>query len=451
MAMKASPLGHWAFRKLIGRRGWVVCMIHYVDELTITTDKTGAREYAKVSYPIRYGVYDEIRTRDYIFQFDLRGEIKYIQGRREDWPNPGEWLKRTQGNDWIYYSSGDYNGIVGRFGEYYFPCLSYPSNSIMADKPFLSKGVQQAFFAAGRLLERISRIGLGAVPAEIGRFIARGAAHDEKALVRRARQFHRIIGGRVSVLPPDARHADYEVIPLILADGCLYNCGFCSVKAGRELSARSRTDVAGQIAGLKRFYGADLRNYNALFLGQHDALAVGADLIECTLESAYDSLGFEHSFMQRPRLFLFGSADSLLGAKERVFQLLDRMPFDTYINIGLESSDAATLQFLNKPVSVGRIRDAFARMAAINRGYERIEVSANFVIGLDLPPGHLSSLSQLAKDTAEPFCGKGHFYISPMVRDSRTGREEKRALLAQFDRVKTATLLPTSLYLIQRL
>ena len=426
-------------------------MIHYVDDLTITTDKTGAREYAKVSYPIRYGVYDEIKTRDYIFQFDLRGEIKYIQGRREDWPNPAEWLKRTRGNDWIYYSSGDYNGIVGRFDEYYFPCLSYPSNSVMADEPFLSKGVQRAYVAAGRLLERTSRIGSGAVPAEIGRFLARIAAHDEKALVRRARQFHRIIGGRVSVLPPDARHADYEVIPLILADGCLYNCGFCSVKAGRELTARSRADVAAQIAGLKRFYGPELQNYNALFLGQHDAMGVGADLIECAAQSAYDSLGFEHSFMERPRLFLFGSADSLLGAKERVFRLLDRMPFVTYINIGLESSDAATLQFLNKPVSVGRIRDAFARMCAINREYERIEVSANFVIGLDLPPSHLASLSSFAKNAGGPSGGKGHFYISPMVRDSGTGREEKRALLAQFDRIKAATVLPASLYLIQRL
>ncbi len=297
----------------------------------------------------------------------------------------------------------------------------------------------------------MSRIGSAAVPPEIGRFFARGAAHDKKALVGKARQFHRIIGGRVSVLPPDARHADYEVIPLILADGCLYNCGFCSVKTGRELSARSRTDVAGQITGLKRFYGPDLPNHNALFLGQHDALAVGADLIECAAQSAYDSLGFEHSFMERPRLFLFGSADSLLRAKERLFQSLNQMPFVACINIGLESADAATLQFLKKPVSVERIRDAFYRMCAINREYERIEVSANFVIGLDLPASHLASLPQLAKDAAGPLCGKGHFYISPMVRDNRAGREEERALLAQFDRVKAATVLPTFLYLIQRL
>ncbi len=426
-------------------------MIHHIDDLTITLDKAGDREYAKVSYPIYYGLYDEIKTRDYIFRFDLRGEIKYIRGRSEDWPNPAEWLKRTRGNDWNYYSSGDYNGIVGRFGEYYFPCLSYPSNSIMADEPFLSKGVQRALFAAGGLLERISRIGQGAVPEEVGRFFARSTACDAKSLVRRARQFHRIIGGRVSVLPPDARHADYEVIPLILADGCLYNCGFCSVKAGRDLTARSMADVAEQIAGLKRFYGPELRNYNALFLGQHDAMGVGADLIEFAAATAYDSLGFEHSFMEKPRLFLFGSADSLLGAEERVFRLLDRMPFATSINIGLESADAATLRFLRKPVSAGKIRDTFARMCAINREYERIEVTANFVIGLGLPPSHLASLPQLAKDAGGPLCGKGHFYISPMVRDSKTGREEKRALLAQFDTIKTATVLPTSLYLIQRL
>ena len=155
--------------------------------------------------------------------------------------------------------------------------------------------------------------------------------------------------------------------------------------------------------------------------------------------------------MERPRLFFFGSADSLLDAKEGVFRLLNQMPFATHINIGLESADAATLEFLKKPLSRGKIRDTFARMCAINREYERIEASANFVIGLGLPQGHLTSLSSLARDAGGSFCGKGHFYISPMVRDSRAGREEKRALLAQFDRIKAATVLPTSLYLIQRL
>jgi hypothetical protein len=89
-------------------------------------------------------------------------------------------------------------------------------------------------------------------------------------------------------------------------------------------------------------------------------------------------------------------------------------------------------------------------MFEINRSYERIEVSANFVIGLDLPPTHLDSLLQLARPDGSP-CGKGSFYISPIVRDGGTGRAKNRDLLAQFWRIKRKSILPTFLYLIQRL
>lgn len=37
--------------------------------------------------------------------------------------------------------------------------------------------------------------------------------HDDSVLFRRAQQLNAIIGGRVSVLPPDTRYVDYEVIP----------------------------------------------------------------------------------------------------------------------------------------------------------------------------------------------------------------------------------------------
>ncbi|HUJ69496.1 MAG TPA: hypothetical protein VLW86_08230 [Syntrophorhabdales bacterium] len=425
-------------------------MVYHVDDLAITTGKTGAREYAKVSYPIRYGAFDEIRSKDFVFQFDLLGELKYVQGRREDWPNPGEWLKRSRGNDWTYYSAGDYGGIVERFGEYYFPCLSYPSNSIMGDRPFRSKGVRGGLSAGRDLMGRIKMTARGSLPPDIKDFLNRAAAHDPRTLATRAACLHRLIGGRASVLPPDARHADYEVIPLVLADGCLYNCSFCRVKSGQGLKARSGANVAAQIAGLKEFYGPELRNYSGLFLGQHDALKVGAGLIEFAAEAAYDSLGFAHSFMRRPTLFLFGSADSLLEAEEPLFRWLDETPFFTYINAGLESCDAATLSFLGKPLSVGKVRDALVKMGEINRKYERIEVSANFVIGLHLPPSHLDSLLATVGLMRSSF-GKGTLYISPMVRDDETGAEENRALLAQFWKIKKASALPVFLYLIQRL
>jgi hypothetical protein len=423
-------------------------MVYPTGDMIITTEKMGAREYAKVSYPIRYGLYHEIKTRDYLFQFNLHGEVKYVSGRL-DWPNPAEWLKRSPGNDWTYYSSGDYNGIVERFGEYYFPCFPYASNSIMADEPFTYGAVQRALASAALLPERLARMCRAGAPPEIARFCERAAACDARTLARRGKEFHALIGGRVSVLPPDARHADYEVAPVILADGCLYNCRFCSVKSGQGLAVRPKANVLAQIKGLKTFLGPDARNYNALFLGQHDALAAGADLIECAAEAAYEALEFEHSLMGRPALFLFGSVDSFLRAGERLFGSLDRMPFLTYINLGLESADGATLRFLGKPVSEASVRDAFARMGDINKSYDRIEVSANFVIGLGLPQRHLSSLIGLAD--SRPHCGKGSIYISPIVPGGSMGREEKRALLGQFDTIKAECPLPAFLYLIQRL
>jgi hypothetical protein len=72
------------------------------------------------------------------------GEIKYLQGLDKGWPYPAEWLKRTAGNDWVYYSAGDYKGVYGLLGEYYVPCLSYQSNSIFSEKPFDHPSVRSA-------------------------------------------------------------------------------------------------------------------------------------------------------------------------------------------------------------------------------------------------------------------------------------------------------------------
>ena len=41
--------------------------------------------------------------------------------------------------------------------------------------------------------------------------------------------------------------------------------------------------------------------------------------------------------------------------------------------------------------------------------------------------------------------------MSPIVGDGMAGAEKRRALLAQFRRVKTESRLPAFLYLIQRL
>ena len=99
------------------------------NNISIVLEKRGSSEFSKVSYPIRYGHFTEIKVPDYILEFNLNGEIKYIRGRHGDWPDPTEWLKRTEANDWVYYSNGGYSGVYGLMGEYYLPYPSYPSNS----------------------------------------------------------------------------------------------------------------------------------------------------------------------------------------------------------------------------------------------------------------------------------------------------------------------------------
>ena len=86
-----------------------------LSNLAISVEKQGPDKVTKDSFPLRYGKYSEIRTSDYEFVFNLNGEIKFIRGLDTIWPHPAEQLKRTDGNDWVYYSVGDDssgNGVI---------------------------------------------------------------------------------------------------------------------------------------------------------------------------------------------------------------------------------------------------------------------------------------------------------------------------------------------------
>ena len=421
------------------------------NDLIITLEKEGSREFSKVSFPVRYGRFSEIKTPEYIFQFSLNGEIKYIQGIGQNWPHPAEWLKRTVGHDWTYYSAGNYKDIYDYFGEYYFPCLSYSSNSIIGDNPFDDDAVNFALKSWPLVQVKIKKMIQGAKPKGLKDFLTRIIKNGEETLRSRSDRLHHFIQGRVTVLPPDARHVDYEVIPIVVADGCLYNCGFCRVKTGQDFAPRPPQNIIGQMKNLKRFYGKDLHNYNAIFLGQHDALSAGRELLELAAQKAYDLLEFERSYLKGTSLFLFGSVDSMIHSEEKLFESLNNLPFTTYINIGLESNDPNTLKALEKPVSVEKVRGAFTRILDVNRRYEKIEVTSNFVFGKDLPPGHLPSLLELTRDRLNLSPDKGAVYLSPLMEEGMRDKESKRELLRRFLKLKTQSRLPTFIYLIQRL
>ncbi len=422
-----------------------------VDDVRITLNREGAREYSKVSFPIRYGLFSEIQTPEHLFQFNLNGEIKYIRGRGPDWPNPAEWLKRTSGGDWVYYSAGDYKGVYELFGEYYFPCLSYSSNSLMDDDPFEKETVKSAIHSWRSLREKIGHLRMREIPGDIDDFLNRILENNEDALEQRSQRLHELIGGPVTVLPPDTRHVDYDVLPIMVADGCLYQCGFCRVKSGQGFTPRSSGNIIEQIENLKRFYARDIHNYNSIFLGQHDALSAGREVLESSAQKAHEKFDFDHSYLKSPRLFLFGSADSLIQSEEALFESLNRLPFYTYINVGLESADRTTLAALKKPIAVEKVREAFSRMLEVNGRYERIEVTANFVYGGDLPPDHLPSFFELVRNKRSLSGGKGTLYLSPIIQEERGKKENPRELLRKFYKVKAQSSLPTFLYLIQRL
>jgi hypothetical protein len=423
-----------------------------VNNLAITVGKEsqGCFTKANPSYPIRFGKYCEIRTADHEFHFNPKGEIKFIRGLNPSWPHPCEWLKRSDGNDWTFYSVGSVvNGakpIVDWLGEYYLPCLTYPSNSICTFNPYSDPAMAKALGAWSQLYATLFEVKRHGLAPQINQFIDLVLENDETALFKGAETLHSIIGGRVSVLPPDTRHVDYEVIPINIADGCLYHCDFCCVKSDQAYQRRSRKNIRGQIQRLKAFYGDSLGGYHSLFLGNHDALGAGEELISMAASEAFKAFGFKNCPGKRPMLFLFGSVGSLARAENGLLDRLDNLPFHTYINLGLESVDPSTLAAIGKPLKSAEVCDAFWKMVEINRKYANIEITANFLLGEGLSHDHHESLGELLHSVPDHSGSKGGIYLSPLMEDSK-----KDPVLRSFFEIKEKSRLPAYVYLVQRL
>jgi hypothetical protein len=413
-----------------------------VKDLAVTIERQGSDSFTKASYPIRFGKYSEIRTPQYEFHFNIRGQIKFIRGLSHNWRHPGELLKRTDGNDWVYYSLGSVGErIVSWLGEYYLPCPTYGTNAIYEYNPFADPIVMSAFGAWAQLYADVYEMDRNGLPDQVKEFFDLIRQNDDGAIFKQSEELHSIIGQRFSVLPPDTRHVDYEVIPLTVADGCRYHCGFCCVKSPQAYQVRSKQNILKQISELKKWYGPDLGNYKALFLGNHDALNAGGELLLSAASEAVNALE-----LKAPMLFLFGSVDSLLEADSRLLDGLDQTADYTYINIGLESAHTPTLASIKKPLDASQIREAFQKILQINSEYKNIEITANFLLGDRLTPEHDQSVMELLQSVPKSSPRKGAIYLSPLL-DSH----KKPELLKTFFKVKEKSTLPVYMYLIQRL
>jgi hypothetical protein len=419
------------------------------DNLAISVEKQYPAKIAKASFPLRYGKYSEIRTSEYEFLFNLNGEIKFIRGLNTRWPHPAEQLKRTDGNDWVYYTVGDTSGadgIISWLGEYYLPCLPYPSNSVWEINYFANPEIMNGFAAWSQLYANLHAARKDRLHVKAKELVNSIINNHDGVLQERSRKLNEILGDRPTVLPPDTRHVDYEVIPLLIADGCLYHCGFCCVKSTQRFKARSKANIMEQIRNLKEFYGRNLENFSALFLGNHDALGAGDELICSSALEAYSAFGFGGQRKIYPSLFLFGSVHSLLGSKYTLFEKLNQLPFHTFINLGFESCDSSTLAQIGKPLADTEVLDAFNKMSEINTAYENIEVSGNFVIGKGLSDDHYQSLKELLRNTVAASATKGTIYLSPLKDIPK-----KRELLPMIQEMQKQSKIPVYIYLIQRL
>ncbi|MCP3898096.1 MAG: radical SAM protein, partial [Desulfobacteraceae bacterium] len=400
----------------------------------------------KQRIPFQFGKYSEIKTSDFEFCFNLNGEIKSIRGLTPGWPHPAELFKRTIGNDWVYYTVGDKSGsdgIISWMGEYYLPCLPYKSNPVWEINYYSNPVVMNAMAKWSQLYANLYMANSKGLYSKSKDLIERILANDDQTLYERSKQLNNIIGGRVSVLPPDTRHSDYDIIPLNIADGCLYHCKFCCVKTDQKFQKRSKENIKKQIEALKDHLGANIINYHALFLGNHDALAAGEDLVCYAAREAYQTFGFRQRMDQNPFLYLFGSVGSFLKSSHALFEQLNELPFYTYINIGFESIDPKTLSQIGKPITSEQVKKAFKKMLEINDSFDHLEVTGNFIAGDNLTPEHDNSLADLLKHAKVNTKSKGVIYLSPL-KDS----PKRRELLPRFYKIKEESKLPIFIYLI---
>ena len=408
--------------------------------------RQGLRTYEKLSYPARFGRYHEISGHNLTVHFNLRVQPVFFQATHA-WPHPHDWIKITPSGRMLYLSSGSYIDGFSLYGEHFIPVPSNTSNSLFPHDPF---GIPEVKEAVSRLdtwmqtlVTALETSNLIPDPELLQRM--KQALPDGSA--RHAAMFHRAIQGTVPVLPPDARHVQYDVIPLLISDGCLSNCGFCTIKTAAPFRERSRAEIRAQVENTVKFLGPDLHNFNSVFMGQNDALACSPALLEYAVSLAFTKFDMEHSWLNNPSLFLFASVHSLLNADEAIFQALDDSGFRCYINTGFESFHQPTLDLLRKPVKASDTRRAFNKALDINSRFSNIEITGNFVIGTTLPEEHYRILAAtlgqncpIPKQASSPIT----VYLSPLAGHT----QDARRVLRSARQLQQESRVPCFLYLL---
>lgn len=382
----------------------------------------GRRDFEPLSYPARYGLLWEVLFKNLVFRFDLEGRIKEVVVQSTQ-----ELLCRTMGNRWLFYEWGNYDQTFALTGAYYLPrdLGKYPS------------------VIGPQLEEAITLLKKEISPAE-SPFSLKGLCELDAS----ARRLKDLLGVNIAVLPPETLWIRYEILPVLISEGCLYGCHFCTVKGPIAHKTRFRKEIREQIMGLAALYGQEVANLGGIFLGQNDALAAESELVLYGAETAWKVI-LSHSIRSHRGLYLFASPHSFLQCRFSLIESLDRLPYDgIHINIGLESPCEKTLNQLGKPINPVIGRNVIQKAMVLNRETAKIVVSLNFLISDQLPNSHIKALEDVLsfqlKKTA-----RGAIFLSPLTFLKNHGNSLSSFIKREVLRLKSLSFWPLYLYLIQ--
>jgi len=416
---------------------------HRIDDIDIIFGQQGRKDWGKYTFPVVYGLPIKVKWNKYEYDFNLRNTLKRISGRPPSWPNQLEQLKRTAGNDYIYYGIFGYEATYYMIKNYYVPFNGVSDPPVFNEEPFCEDHIPKALSSYDDFIAHAEKVRHKADNEKTALFLEKISGHNTDFLARDGERLHEIIGGRIPVLPPDTLEVDYEVVPVMIMDGCLYRCEFCCFKNHGDLTVRDQSDIRRQLFRLKDFYGDDLINYNSVVLGQNDALAAGEELVVYAAMNAYDILSLEESYHHGANLFMFASVDSLLDAGNSLFEALNTSHYYTHINIGLESPCQEGLDTLGKPIKEKAVLEAFQKAGDINKQYDKVRVTCNFVLGRSMPANHLESIKKLLSE-APVHSGKDTVYLSPIIGDC-----ERMQIRNELTEIKRIARPEVFLYLVQ--
>lgn len=382
----------------------------------------GRRDFEPLSYPARYGLLWEVWFKKLVLRFDLEGRIKEVVVQSTQ-----ELLRRTMGNRWLFYEWGNYDQTFALTGAYYLP-------RDMGEYPYvMGPGFREAATLLGKEMK-----------ATDSALLLKGLCELDAS----ARRLKDLLGVNIAVLPPETLWIRYEILPVLISEGCLYGCHFCTVKGPIAYKTISRKEIREQIIGLADLYGQEAANLGGIFLGQNDALAAESELVLYGAETAWEVI-LSHSIRSYRGLYLFASPHSFLQCQFSLIESLDRLPYDgIHINIGLESPCEKTLNQLGKPINPVIVQDVIQKAMVLNRETAKVVVSLNFLISHQLPNSHIKALEDILsfqlKKTA-----RGAVFLSPLTSLKNHGNPSSPFIRREVLRLKSLSVWPLYLYLIQ--